>query len=222
MGRGRRLAVGLLAPGLLLLTASAGPSVIAEGPALAPLPSPTAAPSPTRTPPAARAPARPKIPVVTADPSGQPAERRTRPNRLRVPAAGIDLPVIPVGVAEDGLMALPGTVAQVGWYEFGARPADRAGSTVLAGHVDTTREGLGPLARLRTVEPGTEVTVSAEQGGLRRYRVTSVRKIDKARVRLPEIFARDGAERLVLITCGGPFDRRTGYRDNIVLEAKPS
>jgi LPXTG-site transpeptidase (sortase) family protein len=141
---------------------------------------------------------------------------------LRVPTAGIDLPVIPVGVAEDGLMALPGTVAQVGWYEFGARPADRAGSTVLAGHVDTRREGLGPLARLRTIDPGTEITLSAEQGGTRRYRVTSVRKIDKARVRLPEIFARDGVERLVLITCGGPFDRRTGYRDNIVLEADPS
>ncbi len=146
--------------------------------------------------------------MVNADPSAQRPERRTRPDRLRVPAAGIDLPVVPVGVADDGLMALPETVAQVGWYEFGARPADRAGSTVLAGHVDTTREGLGPLARLRTVEPGAEITVTAEQGGSRRYRVTSVRKIDKARVRLPEIFARDGAERLVLITCGGPFDRR--------------
>jgi len=222
MGRGRRLAVGLLAPGLLLLTASAGPSVVAEGPALVPQVSPTAVPSPTQIPPAARASARPRIPVVNADASAQPSERRTRPDRLRVPAAGIDLPVIPVGVADDGLMALPETVAQVGWYEFGARPADRAGSTVLAGHVDTKREGLGPLAQLRTIETGTEITVSADQGGSHRYRVTSVRKIDKDRVRLPEIFARDGAERLVLITCGGPFDRRTGYRDNIVLEAEPS
>ena len=51
-----------------------------------------------------------------------------------------------------------------------ATPADRAGSTVLAGHVDTKREGLGPLARLRTIEPGTEITVSADQGGTRRYR----------------------------------------------------
>ena len=222
MGRGRRLAVGLLAPGLLLLTASAGPSVLAEGPALVPMPSPTAAPvthpdpapGPRLGPP--QDPRGERRPVGAAlgapDPAGPAAGT----------AAGIDLPIIPVGVADDGLMALPETVAQVGWYEFGARPADRAGSTVLAGHVDTMREGLGPLARLRTIEPGTEITVSAEQGGPRRYRVTSVRKIDKARVRLPEIFARDGAERLVLITCGGPFDRRTGYRDNIVLEAEPS
>ena len=130
--------------------------------------------------------------------------------------------MVPVGVADNGLMALPDTVAQVGWYEFGARPADRAGSTVLAGHVDTTREGLGPLSRLRELGPGAEIVVASQQGSARRYRVASVRKISKARVRLPELFARDGVERLVLITCGGPFDRRTGYRDNVVVLAEPS
>jgi len=222
MVRGRRLAVSLLAPGLLLLTASAGPSILAEGPAPLPQPSPTAAPSPVRVPVPARASARPKVPVVNADSSAQRSDRGTRPDRLRVPAAGIDLPVVPVGVADDGQMALPETVAQVGWYQFGARPADRTGTTVLAGHVDTIREGLGPLAQLRTVGSGAEITVTAEQGGSRQYRVTSVRKIKKARVGLPEIFARDGAERLVLITCGGPFDRRSGYRDNIVVLAEPS
>jgi len=127
-----------------------------------------------------------------------------------------------MGVTDNGLMALPDTVTQVGWYEYGARPADRAGSTVLAGHVDTTREGLGPLAGLTDLKAGTAIMVRTGEGGARRYRVTSVRKISKERVRLPELFARDGAERLVLITCGGPFDRRTGYRDNVVVLAEPS
>ena len=163
-----------------------------------------------------------RVPVVGTDPSAQAPDRRAGPNRLRVPDAGIDLPVVPVGVDGNGLMALSETVNQVGWYEFGARPADRAGSTVLAGHVDTTREGLGPLARLRSVESGSEITVTTARGESRRYRVGSVRKISKARIRLPEVFARDGAERLVVITCGGPFDRRTGYRDNIVVIAEPS
>jgi sortase (surface protein transpeptidase) len=126
-----------------------------------------------------------------------------------------------MGVTASGLMALPDTVTQVGWYQYGARPADRAGSTVLAGHVDTTREGLGPLARLADLKSGTEILVTPGEGGARRYRVASVRKISKERVRLPELFARDGAERLVLITCGGPFDRRTGYRDNVVVLAEP-
>jgi hypothetical protein len=36
-------------------------------------------------------------------------------------------------------------------------------------------------------------------------------------------FARGGAPRLTLITCTGPFDRRTdGYRDNLVVTAVPA
>ena len=62
--------------------------------------------------------------------------------------------MVPVGVADDGMMELPETRRQVGWYEFGARPADRAGNTVLAGHVDTTAEGLGPLAGCAGVDEG--------------------------------------------------------------------
>ena len=38
---------------------------------------------------------------------------------------------------------------------------------------------------------------------------------------MDQIFARQGDERLVVITCGGPFDRRTGYRDNVVVVAEP-
>jgi hypothetical protein len=36
------------------------------------------------------------------------------------------------------------------------------------------------------------------------------------------IYTRTGAPKLVLVTCGGPFDSRSGhYRDNIVVTAAP-
>jgi hypothetical protein len=36
------------------------------------------------------------------------------------------------------------------------------------------------------------------------------------------IYSRNGSPRLVLVTCGGPFDVSTGhYRDNIVVTASP-
>ena len=119
-------------------------------------------------------------------------------------------------------MELPETVREVGWYEFGSRPADRAGTTVLAGHVDTDREGLGPMARLAEVDDGALITVTARDGDVSRYRVRSVRKIKKQRVPLDQVFAREGAARLVVITCGGPFSRRTGYRDNLIVTAEPA
>ena len=54
------------------------------------------------------------------------------------------------------------------------------------------------------------------------YTVAAVRAYAKAD--LPaEVFDRAGAPRLVLISCGGPFDRaRRSYRDNIVVYGVPS
>jgi hypothetical protein len=159
------------------------------------------------------------VPITDAEPSPAGTEGKTRPERFALD--DIDLPVTPVGVADDGMMELPTTAFAVGWYEFGARPADRAGTTVLAGHVDTKAEGLGPLAALRRVDEGTEITVTAVDGTSRRYSVSDVQTIRKARVPLDQIFARDGDETLVVITCGGPYSRSTGYRDNVIVTADP-
>jgi hypothetical protein len=43
----------------------------------------------------------------------------------------------------------------------------------------------------------------------------------KTAIPLDRYFGRDGALRLTLITCGGPFDRASGsYRDNVVVTAE--
>ena len=114
--------------------------------------------------------------VVKPEPGGErcrfAARRCLTPGRLgarsrpRSPSTslGISLPIRPVGVDEDGTMELPGTVSRAGWYEFGARPADPDGTTVLAAHVDTRAEGLGPFARLREAREGSTVAVTDRRG----------------------------------------------------------
>jgi Sortase domain len=159
------------------------------------------------------------VPITNAEPSPAGAERRSRPERFVL--GDIDLPIEPVGVADDGWMELPTTAFAIGWYQFGARPADKAGTTVLAGHVDTKKEGLGPLAALRDVDEGASIVLAAADGRSRRYAVAEVEVIRKARVPLDQIFAREGPETLVVITCGGPYSRSTGYRDNVVVTARP-
>ena len=54
------------------------------------------------------------------------------------------------------------------------------------------------------------------------YKVTSVKTMLKAD--LPtDIYSRNGRPRLVLVTCGGPFDPAAGhYRDNVVVTAVPA
>jgi len=63
--------------------------------------------------------------------------------------------------------------------------------------------------------------VQTRDGRTRRYRVVSVRMMRKEA--LPtDIYSRRGRARLVLVTCGGPFDSSSRhYRDNIVVTAVP-
>jgi sortase (surface protein transpeptidase) len=143
------------------------------------------------------------------------------PVRPAVPALGVTAPLDPVGVAADGQMELPGDVARVGWYRFGLVPG-AAGSAVLAGHVDDAEQGLGALYPLREAAPGDKMLVTDAAGAVTRWQVVSRELITKQELPLAELFSRDGAPRLVVVTCGGPFlPEYRSYRDNVVVVAEP-
>ncbi|RBY84045.1 class F sortase [Blastococcus sp. TF02A-30] len=172
-----------------------------------------ALPEPSPTAGAAPVPTRSALPP-TAEPAPAPA-------RIAVPALGIDAPVDAVGVAADGQMELPEDVSRVGWYRFGPTPG-AAGSAVLAGHVDDAEQGLGALAPIADAEVGAEVVVTEAAGTVTRWRVVSREVITKQVLPVDRIFAREGAPRLTLVTCGGPFQPELrSYRDNVVVVAEP-
>lgn len=153
----------------------------------------------------------------------EPVEPSDPPVSVEVDAVRIEADVVPVGIADDGQMKLPRDPDIVGWYRYGPTAGNGQGSVVLAGHVDTRRHGIGQLSRLRETEVGDEIVVSTESGADIRYTVEDVRSIPKAELPLAEVFSRDGDERLVLITCGGEFDRARGsYTDNVVVTAAPA
>ena len=133
------------------------------------------------------------------------------------------MPVDPVGVKDDGEMQIPEDADRAGWYEFGPAPSDAAGATVMAAHVDSRLTGIGQFARLREVGVGATLTVTTADGSEHGYRVVGVEKIPKEGAPVDQWFDRSGAPRLVLVTCGGPFDAARGhYRDNIVVTAVPA
>ena len=172
---------------------------------------------PAPPPPAAAAPT-----VTTRDAAPTVVPQRPAPVRLAVPALGVDAPVEPVGVRDDGQMALPDHVDRLGWYRFGPVPGAE-GSAVFAGHVDDADQGLGALAPLRDAEPGAEVVVTDAAGTATRWRVVSREVLEKQALPVDRLFARTGEPRLVLVTCGGPFLPDVGgYRDNVVVVAEPT
>ncbi|WP_432938031.1 class F sortase [Kribbella sp. CA-253562] len=191
-------------------TAPEGGRVESAGPAIG------GSPTPGRSapPPVPSAPVRTRVAELPKATSG-PA-----PDRVTIPSIGLELPVRAVGVAADGQMELPVNPAVVGWYRFGPVPADQQGAVVLGGHLDSREYGVGPLVRLRKLRVGALIEVRTTDGGTARYQVEGVRDVDKQKLAVGELFARTGARRLHLVTCGGPYDPNGGgYRDNLVVTA---
>jgi hypothetical protein len=149
-------------------------------------------------------------PVVLAPPSG-----------LTVPKIATSATVVPVQVdTRTGALEVPADVREVGWWEAGPRPGSQFGTVVLTGHIDSADQGPGMLARLREVGPGDRVVVRAGGRDVR-YVVKARREYRKAALPV-DVFSPVGDPRLVIVSCGGPFDAASGhYRDNVVVFATP-
>jgi Sortase domain len=143
------------------------------------------------------------------------------PARVVLPD-GTSAPVVPVGLHDDGSLVIPDDVRTVGWWTGGSKAGEAYGSVVIAGHVDSAIRGIGVFAQLRHLSPGQVVglVAGAQQA---RYRIISATQVPQAQISQDAgIFAVDGDPRLVLITCGGPFDPvRHRYQDNLVVVATP-
>jgi hypothetical protein len=143
------------------------------------------------------------------------------PARITIPAIGVDAPVVPVALEDDGSMEIPDDIRTVGWFEPGVRPGED-GSAVISGHVDSRVQGRGAFFELE--DGSTSVTRSWWSAGTGE-RLVRGRPHDAALRQgrsspSTELFTREGPPRLVLITCGGAFDARAATR-NVVIVAVP-
>jgi LPXTG-site transpeptidase (sortase) family protein len=153
----------------------------------------------------------------------KPRVMNAAPIRVRIPAIGVDAPILATGVASDGQAEVPEDVMTVGWYRFGQRPADDQGATVLIAHRDGRVEGPGIFYRLDSLRVGALIKVTDQDGTVHEYTVTSREAIDKGLLPVEELFTRSGDPMLVLISCGGSFIAgQGGYQSNVVVTAQPS
>lgn len=143
------------------------------------------------------------------------------PVGLRFPRLGIDAPIVRVGLLDDGSLDVPEDPKVLGWWADGAAPGAALGSVVLDGHIDSATLGVGVFAKLRVLEVGDRVELTAAGGHTTAYVVTGRREYPKQALPAEEVFSQTVGERLVLVTCGGRFDRKTRhYEDNIVVYAE--
>lgn len=206
--RPRRAApVGAL---LVVLTACA------DGTAAPPAAAPGARPVPSSAAPAPAAPS----PVVPA--------RRARtvlapeaPRLVTLPS-GRAVAVLPAGTRRSGLLDVPDDVGVAGWWEGGSRLGDPFGSILVAAHVDSRTQGLGPFAELLAVARGARISL-ASAGLTQEFVVRSRRLVAQGGLADDAwIHEVSGASRLTLVTCAPPYDAsRGGYQNLAVVTAVP-
>jgi hypothetical protein len=141
---------------------------------------------------------------------------------------GIQLPdgrrvaIRPVGTTRNGVLDVPSDIEVAGWWSGGSRLGDPFGSTLLAAHVDSRTQGLGPFASLLSVRRGDRVYLWS--AGLKQaFRIVSLRLRPQGTIGPSStLHSPDGRRRLTLVTCAGPYDAaRGGYQNLAVVTAVP-
>lgn len=174
---------------------------------------PPAATSPSPSPSSAE----PVSPAVRAGSLVAPR----RPTRATLPSGRV-VPVAPAGTTGAGVLDVPDDVDVAGWWRGGSRLGDPFGSILVAAHVDSEVEGLGPFAELLTVREGARIRLEAD--GLRQdFEVRSRRLVPQGSlVDDAWIYDAAGELRLTLVTCAPPYDAsRGGYQNLAVVTAVP-
>jgi hypothetical protein len=187
------------------------------------------------------APASPPPVEATAPPSTVPDQSGV-PVQLVIPVAsshhpdGVTAPVTADRLLPNGDLFVPPDPLTVSWASDDEMPGAGRGTAILVGHVNFghVAGALSDLAEYAASAVGSDVTVVLADGRRLSYRVTGGVQYDKDQLAAdPElrrtIYDQEstfgdgvGSGRLVLVSCGGAFDHRTGnYEDNVFVFATP-
>ncbi|MFH8441240.1 class F sortase [Streptomyces sp. NPDC018026] len=148
-----------------------------------------------------------------------PALPPSPPDRVRIPAIGVDAPLTGLGLTGTGSLDVPpaGKKNLAGWYEAGTTPGEK-GTAIVAGHVDNA-EGPAVFYRLGALEKGSAIEIDRRDGGVAVFTVDAVEVYAADAFPDEKVYGAADRPELRVITCGGPYSRSTGYQGNVVVFA---
>ncbi|GAA1977012.1 hypothetical protein GCM10009817_16680 [Terrabacter lapilli] len=177
-----------------------------------------------------RTPRTPGTPAPRAtQPKPAPSCRVGAPERLRIPALGVDAPFERIGLDQGGRrdangqapLGTPTDRTKAGWYAAGPRPGSGKGTVLIDGH--TYRDGSAIFTEdfARRIATGQLIQLRQDNGSVCSYRITKVWRTISSAHAYPQLIASQhlydfaGPERLLLATCGGTWDPAIGNYDDI-------
>lgn len=151
--------------------------------------------------------------------TSDPETGAAAPSGVQIPSIDLDVnQLVDLQIQDDGRLEEPSGWNDVGWFSGGSTPGE-AGSTVIAGHVDSPT-GPAVFYRLLEMAEGDEVTLVDTEGREHLYHVETVADFPKDDFPTREVFGATPEDELRLITCTGEFDDAAGrHLDNRVVFA---
>ncbi|MCX4677392.1 class F sortase [Streptomyces sp. NBC_01433] len=153
---------------------------------------------------------------------GSPVAEPLRPSapvRIRIPSIDVDAPMMRLGLGADGSLDVPpaGNRNIAGWYKDGVPPGAK-GTAIVAGHVDNAR-GPSVFYALGALKKGTAVEVVREDGRTAVFSIDAIEVYESEDFPDQRVYGDSPHASLRLITCGGGFNKETGYQGNVVAYA---
>lgn len=150
----------------------------------------------------------------SASPTGSPSESSSgpqdqplgasRPLTISIPAIGVTSPVLPIGLAPDGTLAVPQpgpNENKAAWFTKSPTPG-QMGPSIIEGHVDTT-SGPSVFFELGKLRPGNKIQVTRADGIVAVFTVDALRDYPKSAFPTDTVYGAKDLSRplLRLITC---------------------
>jgi sortase (surface protein transpeptidase) len=149
-----------------------------------------------------------------------PTMSSSTPTTLRIPKLSISAPFTePLGLLEDGEVAVPDSDTKVGWYKYSPTPG-ALGPAVILGHVDSYT-GPAVFFYLGQLEPGDDIFVDREDGTTAHFKVESLERPRQAEFPTARVYGNIDHAGLRLITCSGLYVKgKQRYTHNLVVYAR--
>ncbi|MFJ2742803.1 class F sortase [Streptomyces sp. NPDC087440] len=159
-------------------------------------------------------------PAAQRRPSGVAPLPYAPASRIRIPALKVDAPTVDVGLDQEGWIEAPPPqdANLAGWYQNGISPG-QSGTAVVVGHVDNST-GPAVFFGLGSVRKGQHVEVARFDGRTAVFEVYGVEVYAKEDFPGARVYGDTGRPELRVITCGGGYDRDSGYAGNVVVFAR--
>jgi LPXTG-site transpeptidase (sortase) family protein len=172
----------------------------------------------------------PGVEVTPAPSSQQPTAEEpevqalpaSEPVAVAIPAIDVQSPLHPLGLNEDGTLAVPSgdRYDEAAWYDGSPTPGE-FGPAVIEGHVTSQGSTPSVFFDLGALVVGDLVEVTRQDGSVAVFEVYATDSFPKDDFPKVAVYGNTDVPELRLITCGGDYDPQArAHEDNIVVFAR--